>query len=657
MRNILIILLCCWVGVSWAQPKLILLPVSGENDAVQAVHYRTTLATTLGRQYTVLSDSTVDDTLSTLFSSDVSKTGCQGMSCYQPLMQAFNTSQVAKAVMFRAEDDYFLLLSLNDLQNKRQIYTQAEPCYGCDAQALTQRWRDMAMAMMAAQSTAVAFTVDSRTPIEQSISVKVNSDPSGARVYLGALQAGVTPYQNTQLNTSQVISLTLKKPLYHDKTVWLDIQDSAIDLGIIELEPAFGVLKVNTVPEGAEVLLGGKVMGVTPYQNDRLASGQYLLTLNKALYAPLESLQVNVRDATLTEHKYRLRSHFGTLQVENVWPEDAIIYLKRGEKNVSHFTSPREFPLSVGQYTVKTSREGYASHSVLINMTKGQTTLLKDVRLRPLQASIHVTSLPPNVGAEVWVANKKRGIAPMTLDLSAGEQRIEVRQRGAAGYEDIRVKDGVAQAVQVMLSEQMMFRVERTPPESRVRIMNIKAPYQDDMLLKPGAYDVEVSHPGYATWRQWVRLTAVKQSVTVELEPKLTSQRFIDNGNGTVTDRQSMRMWIKNSRCWSAMNWHQAQMVILRLNAGEIDCAGYEGGFNDWRLPSKQDWLSLIDDHQSNPSLIPEHPFIGVQGDFYWSESHEQNRENAWYADMYYGYLRLYQKSYAYGRVWPVRRP
>jgi hypothetical protein len=113
---------------------------------------------------------------------------------------------------------------------------------------------------------------------------------------------------------------------------------------------------------------------------------------------------------------------------------------------------------------------------------------------------------------------------------------------------------------------------------------------------------------------------------------------------------------MKNSRCWPALNWHEAQAAVAQLNAGEGDCDSNPSAFTDWQLPTKQDWLSLIDAGENNPALTPEHPFMGVQGAFYWSESHAQNAEHAWYADLHYGYLRRYQKDYAYGRLWPVRK-
>ena len=46
--------------------------------------------------------------------------------------------------------------------------------------------------------------------------------------------------------------------------------------------------------------------------------------------------------------------------------------------------------------------------------------------------------------------------------------------------------------------------VATQPADARVRIMNIKPKYESGIELKEGKYDVEVSKPGYSTYREWI---------------------------------------------------------------------------------------------------------------------------------------------------------
>lgn len=74
--------------------------------------------------------------------------------------------------------------------------------------------------------------------------------------------------------------------------------------------------------------------------------------------------------------------------------------------------------------------------------------------------------------------------------------------------------DGEAPPPAVYLS------VRVVPEQARVRIMNIVPPYEEGMALDPGAYDLEVSAPGYRTYRRWHEFSAGPQEIDVQLSPR-----------------------------------------------------------------------------------------------------------------------------------------
>lgn len=59
--------------------------------------------------------------------------------------------------------------------------------------------------------------------------------------------------------------------------------------------------------------------------------------------------------------------------------------------------------------------------------------------------------------------------------------------------------------------------VVTSPDDARVRIMNIKPVYEDGIELDEGKYDIEVTKPGYLTYRKWV-VVDKKTILTVELD-------------------------------------------------------------------------------------------------------------------------------------------
>lgn len=66
--------------------------------------------------------------------------------------------------------------------------------------------------------------------------------------------------------------------------------------------------------------------------------------------------------------------------------------------------------------------------------------------------------------------------------------------------------------------EKTYLTIETTPPEAEVRIMNIAPRYEDGIELEPGEYDLEVSAPGYKTYRDWRTLAAGRQTLKITLE-------------------------------------------------------------------------------------------------------------------------------------------
>ena len=80
----------------------------------------------------------------------------------------------------------------------------------------------------------------------------------------------------------------------------------------------------------------------------------------------------------------------------------------------------------------------------------------------------------------------------------------------------------------------------------------------------------------------------------MKLEKTIVSdeERFIDNGNGTVTDTRLNLMWKKtdsfqDTNKW--VNWFKSKNYADKLNEERF------AGHSDWRLPSEDEAWSLFD--------------------------------------------------------------
>ena len=126
--------------------------------------------------------------------------------------------------------------------------------------------------------------------------------------------------------------------------------------------------------------------------------------------------------------------------------------------------------------------------------------------------------------------------------------------------------------------------------------------------------------------------------------------RFVDHGNGTVTDKVTGLMWTKNAQqIIGKHKWHDA----IEL------CNGLDfGGYQNWRLPNVREMLSLVDYGSHSPALPQNHPFDNVKpSEFFWSSTTASKHEaQAWIVGLLNGSVHRKGKAGQTFSAWPVRR-
>ncbi len=136
--------------------------------------------------------------------------------------------------------------------------------------------------------------------------------------------------------------------------------------------------------------------------------------------------------------------------------------------------------------------------------------------------------------------------------------------------------------------------------------------------------------------------------------------RFVDNGDGTVTDNLTGLIWLKNANCGGLHTWTSMLNYARGLYDGCTSCfdtagdCGLSDGsmVGDWRLPNIREMLSLIDYGRRNPALPSGHPFTnvrsplwyadpytstGIDGGSYWTSTTQMGSDMKWAVNLYYG--------------------
>jgi len=145
------------------------------------------------------------------------------------------------------------------------------------------------------------------------------------------------------------------------------------------------------------------------------------------------------------------------------------------------------------------------------------------------------------------------------------------------------------------------------------------------------------------------------------------ANRYIDCGNGTVTDTVTGLIWLKQSDCLSNQDWQAAQKAAADLKHG--DCTLTDGSSaGDWRLPTQAEWEATMKNalalrctgptltNDGGTACISEGPssFTGVESYYYWSSTMVDGNQRAYFGDLDHGHL-LQGNLFNSLRVWPVR--
>ena len=151
--------------------------------------------------------------------------------------------------------------------------------------------------------------------------------------------------------------------------------------------------------------------------------------------------------------------------------------------------------------------------------------------------------------------------------------------------------------------------------------------------------------------------------------------RYVDCGNGTVTDTVTGLIWLKDANCFSFETYSAANQAAAGLAAGQ--CGLTDGSSaGDWRLPTKAEWEVTIAQAvalgctlagpKSPPSLTNDpgngcisagpSSFTGVQSNLYWSSGAlETTGFLAWLVALDGGAISYDNKFANRSLVWPVR--
>lgn len=143
--------------------------------------------------------------------------------------------------------------------------------------------------------------------------------------------------------------------------------------------------------------------------------------------------------------------------------------------------------------------------------------------------------------------------------------------------------------------------------------------------------------------------------------------RYVDCGNGTVTDGATGLVWLQQADCIGPQNWETAQGAAAALADGSCGLTdGSQPG--DWRLPTKEEWELTIDlfyrkcaiplSNDAGTDCLSTGPSVlsGVRPKLYWSSTNTVDLpKHAFDANLGGGGLVYWAGKPSSRYAWPVR--
>jgi formylglycine-generating enzyme required for sulfatase activity len=266
-----------------------------------------------------------------------------------------------------------------------------------------------------------------------------------AKVRVDGAEAGEAPGEIAAAAGRR--TLTIRADRYLDAVVTLEVQGRGERQDVkVELQPSWGVLEVATTVPGASVTVDGAPQGATPTRLE-LPAGVRRLRLEASGTKPWESAVLVKAGETVTVGPVTLGAPDARLVVRSV-PGGADVTVDgtyRGRTPLDIEVAP-DTP-----HDVLVARTGHEPWSRTVQGASGERVAL-EARLVPILVSLTVRGEPAD--AELVVDGAPRGRTPATLELTAGDHRVEVRKEGLAPFATtLTLAPGVARTLEYTLTE------------------------------------------------------------------------------------------------------------------------------------------------------------------------------------------------------------
>ncbi len=291
--------------------------------------------------------------------------------------------------------------------------------------------------------------------IEESITDQyliIESSTPEAKIYINNEYAGRNSAKK-MLSIFNEHSYRVEAPLYHTKEGKVKLNTESKTTLQVDLDPAYGFLKVNTTPEsGAEIEINGKLQTqTTPFTSDKLEMGRYTVQAFKPMYKS-EPQRVDVREGKTTEITINLIPTFVNADL-TCQDKDVEIYIDGEFKAKGSFQGR----LEEGTHQFEFKKKSHRTIKRTINALSGQTLTENIDNLQAINGKLNIDSEP--YGADIYIDGKHYGKTPNIISqILIGDHQLTLKKDGFKDLtETIKIEEGKIAEYNFTLQEKPKF--------------------------------------------------------------------------------------------------------------------------------------------------------------------------------------------------------
>lgn len=422
--------------------------------------------------------------------------------------------------------------------------------------------------------------------------VSIDSEPAGARVFIGGEQLGVTPLVDAPIEAGpHIIRLEAERYLSHERELEVTGRQQKQHLAIT-LDPAWATVTIDSVPQGSTLLVDGEPRGETPAELELLEGERQLMLQQDSYTSWQQSLQITAgepQDLGTVE----LQPAAGTLQLASI-PSGANVTLD-GEFQGQ---TPLELALSPGRpHRIAVFKPGYRRYNDTVEMAAA-TTAERSVKLKAQLGDVRFEISPAN--AVLSINGKPVGKGSRTLSLPAVNQRIEIALAGyATEQRRITPRPGLQQRVKVTLQTAAQARMAGIKPEITTAVGQTLLLFKPEdsptssftmgaSRREPGRRANEVLHPVQLTRMFYLGTTEVTNAQFRQFEPSHNSGQIEGNSLNRENQPAVQVSWQQAASFCNWLSKREGRAPFYRENQGII--IGFNPSATGYRLPTEAEW-------------------------------------------------------------------